>query len=272
MIFSQKQRTIFTVNLSNQFSVLFKKEDNSRSFSPPLSAENEYDFDQHLLKEKLSEKKKFLSSIHLTPRIPSTETPLVQLPKTPKTELNTNISKDNKPMESIKTTIPTKLPASTSSASSVSASSSSVSSGGIIKKPENKASKRKSREPVKNVSQMKYSSSNERLVDSKWAVKAPTITTTSSSMNTSSSTTNATNATNERLKDVNSQSNAPTNLKQNQNTSQITNTMRKDTNNQTKASHSTSIGKSNLGKLNLSTPSTSKTKSPITFKTPTLNR
>lgn len=270
----QPKKIIFTINLSNQFSVLFKKEDNSRSFSPPLSAENEYDFDQHLLKEKLSEKKKFLSSIHLTPRIPSTETPLVQLPKTPKTELNTNSSKDNKPMESSSTTIPTKLPASKSSVSSVSAASSSASSGGIIKKPENKASKRKSREPVKNVAQVKYSSPNERLVDSKWAIKPPTITTTSSATNTSSgtNTTTTTNTTNERLKDLNSHPNVPTNLKQSQNASHIANSMRKDANNQTKASHSTSVGKSNLGKLSFLTPSTSKTKSPITFKTPTLNR
>lgn len=271
-IYIYGRANVFTVNLlSNQFSVFFKKEDNSRSFSPPLSAENEYDFDQHLLKEKLSEKKKFLSSIHLTPRIPSTETPLVQLPKTPKTELNTNLSKDNKPMESIST----KLPASTSSASSVSAASSPASSGGNIKKPENKASKRKSREPVKNVAQVKYSSPNERLVDSKWAIKAPTITTTSSATNTSSATTTTTtttNAANERVKDPNSHPNVPTNLKQNQNASHIANTMRKETNNQTKVSQSTSIGKSNLGKLSFSTPSTSKTKSPITFKTPTLNR
>lgn len=253
-------------------TVIFNKEDKSRSFSPPLSAENEYDFDQHLLKEKLSEKKKFLSSIHLTPRIPSsTETPLVQLPKTQKTELIMNLSKDNKPIESNSIVTSIKLPISSSSSSSSPSSSSSSSASlsvGIIKKPENKASKRKSREPVKNVAKVKCSSPSERLLESKWETKLSPITYSAGITNsTSTALTSSTTTMYERLKDVaHSQS---VNLKQN--SSQLENAAPKDKNN-SKPTQSTSLttnlGKSNLSKTNLSTPSTSKTKSPITFKTP----
>lgn len=156
--------------------LLFNKDEKAKSLSPPLSAENEYDFDQHLLKEKLSEKKKFLSSIDLTPRIPSTDSPLVQLPKMPKTEqksettLPTNLSKDKDANSKTPTTnSTTALSSSRPSVSSSSSSSNADKQTAVgIKKPENKTSKRKSREPVKNVAKIKCVSPNERIFDMKW--------------------------------------------------------------------------------------------------------
>lgn len=193
--------------------LLFNKEEKAKSLSPPLSAENEYDFDQHLLKEKLSEKKKFLSSIHLTPRIPSTDSPLVQLPKMPKTEqksdtatLPTNLSKDKDNKASVTNASTPNRPIVSSSSSSNSSSSSSSnsnsnSSGGgggggaggsadkqFIKKPENKTSKRKSREPVKNVTKIKCVSPSEQTIELKWDPMKSSI----SSMSPSSSAATAT--------------------------------------------------------------------------------
>lgn len=163
--------------------ILLHKEEKAKSLSPPLSAECEYDFDQHLLKEKLSEKKKFLSSIHLTPRIPSTESASVQSPKMPKIEQkpdtpqSTNSSKDIKSVTN--STPPTKTPATTAQEPIVK---------NYAKKPENKASKRKSREPVKNVAKVKcLMAVHEGSVDVHMELPKPTIVPKSNSSITSSS-------------------------------------------------------------------------------------
>lgn len=128
--------------------LLFNKDDKAKSLSPPLSAENEYDFDQHLLKEQLSEKKKFLKSIHLRPRIPN-DSPLVQLPKMPKSDSKaqdpaplTNSSKDSR-LSLANSITSIKSPASSSNQSP------------SMRLPEAKASKRKSREPIKNVAKVR---------------------------------------------------------------------------------------------------------------------
>lgn len=127
--------------------LLFNKDEKAKSLSPPLSAENEYDFDQHLLKEQLSEKKKFLKSIHLRPRIPN-DSPLVQLPKMPKSDSKadpaplTNSSKDSR-LSLANSITSIKSPASSSNQSP------------SMRLPEAKASKRKSREPIKNVAKVR---------------------------------------------------------------------------------------------------------------------
>lgn len=205
---------------------LFHKEEKAKSLSPPLSAECEYDFDQHLLKEKLSEKKKFLSSIHLTPRVPTTESPSVQLPKLPtkvdqKTDTSQviNLSKDTK---SVTTN-------SNASIKTPATSTQFASDKLQIKKPENKASKRKSREPVKNVAKIKcLTPSSDRSGDSKSEPsKSPNVSSgvavsssasSSTSSPSSSSATSTSNAQNdrrmmERLVDEMSQQNK-NNLKQ----------------------------------------------------------
>lgn len=169
--------------------LLFNKEEKAKSLSPPLSAENEYDFDQHLKKEQASEKEqlktKFLSLVHLTPRAHSTDSPLVQLPKMPKTEqksettLPTNLSKDkDNSKASVTSACTPNQPVVSSSSSCNSSSSSGSGSSGcssstgtdkqLIKKPENKTSKRKSGFPVKNVTKIKCVSPSDQSADSKW--------------------------------------------------------------------------------------------------------
>lgn len=135
--------------------LLFNKDEKAKSLSPPLSAENVYDFDQHLLKEqlseKLSEKKQFMKKIQLQP---STNSPSVQLPKMPKNDSKgetmpvANLSKDNK-------TTSTSLANCIASIKSPASSSNQLIDKQPIKRPEIKASKRKSREPVKNITKLK---------------------------------------------------------------------------------------------------------------------
>lgn len=163
--------------------LLFNKEETAKSLSPPISAENEYDFDQHLLKEEFSTKKDFFEKIHLKPR---TDSPLVQLPKMPKTEQKsdttiqtTNLSskdKDTSKPSSAATSTTTATTPSVSSFRSPSVSSSKNFSAKLAahiandeaRRAENKTSKRKSREPVKNVTKAKSASPNEHAIDIKW--------------------------------------------------------------------------------------------------------
>lgn len=195
--------------------LLFNKEEKAKSLSPPLSAENEYDFDQHLKKEQASEKEQlktqFLSLVHLTPRAHSTDSPLVQLPKMPKTEqksettLPTNLSKDKDNSKASVTSASTPNQPVVSSSSNCNSSSSSSGSSGctsstgtdkqLIKKTENKTSKRKSGFPVKNVAKIKCVSPSDQSADSKWDPMKSNISSVSPSspaaIASSSSTSNA---------------------------------------------------------------------------------
>lgn len=131
--------------------LLFNKNEKATSLSPPLSAENEYDFDQHLMKEQLSEKKKFLKSFHLRPCIPiptSNDQPVVQLPKMPKSDSKADLSPTTNPSKDSKILL-------ASSMATIRSPASSSSQSPTMKRPEVKASKRKSREPVKNIAKVR---------------------------------------------------------------------------------------------------------------------
>lgn len=134
------------------------------------NAEDEYDFDQHLLEEKLTEKNKFLKSIHLAPRTaaemlesksPSKNEPKPDQPtdsskdvKSPTPAVNTNASSVPTPIST-----PTAPKGRTSSPQTTLPSPIDVDKD-HIRHLEQKASKRKSREPIKNVPSFKRPDSN----------------------------------------------------------------------------------------------------------------
>lgn len=254
--------------------LLFNKDEKAKSLSPPLSAENEYDFDQHLLKEEYSTKKDFFEKIHLKPRIPSTDSPLVQLPKMPKTEqkseLPTNLPKDkdnNKPS-------PTTTNASVSSINrpSVSSSSSGSIDKQLVKKSENKTSKRKSREPVKNVAKVKCASPNDRTIDTKWD---PVKSTIISSVSPSSPISTATTSNSSSNSSSTSTSNNSDRLRRLQEApaiaARILGAISQQNKNHLKSIQATSsTTKSNQTSSSTSTPSNASTKS--VFKTPSSSK
>lgn len=275
--------------------LLFNKDENTKSLSPPLSAENEYDFDQHLLQEEFHEKKKdFFEKIHLKPR---TDSPLVQSPKMPKIQqksdlsiLPTNLSKDKDNNKTTATTTTTttsstnnaassstrpstvsssSMPSSSSSSSTSSSLASSSGSAGIGKRPE-KTSKRKSREPVKNVPKAKCASPNERIIDTKWdPVKSTIISTISPSSPVSTATTSRPSGSNNNNGSSSSSSGSINQAKVAARLlSQISNQHKnhqKSIQNSSTSSLSTNI-KSNQASSSKFTPSTKSV-----FKTPLLN-
>lgn len=125
------------------------------------SAESEYDFDQHLLEVKLSEKNEFLNSFNLTPRSAG-ESQNSKPTKNDETKTSPPSAeqKDGKgttpsPPSTLKKDpiSPSTLKKEPASPNTQHESISNDASGD--KRSENKASKRKSREPVKNVPKSK---------------------------------------------------------------------------------------------------------------------
>lgn len=146
------------------------------------SAEAEYDFDQHLLEEKLTEKNQFLKSIHLAPRTAAEMQATKSPSKTePKNDQPTDLSKDVKPSTPSVTASsapPTKNSASASTSPPTTRTTSPQTHTHIhvdretLRRPENKASKRKSREPVKNVTKLKCPPPTPSGSDSHWPPSA----------------------------------------------------------------------------------------------------
>lgn len=147
------------------------------------SAEAEYDFDQHLLEEKLTEKNQFLKSIHLAPRT-AAEMQATKSPSKiePKNDQPTDLSKDVKPSTPSVTTSsapPTKnVPSASTSPTTRTTSPQTHTLINVdrdaLRRPENKASKRKSREPVKNVTKLKCPPPTSSGNDSHWPPSAAT--------------------------------------------------------------------------------------------------
>lgn len=126
------------------------------------NAEAEYDFDQHLLEEKLTEKNQFLKSIHLAPRtaaeMQDTKSPSKIEPKNDQPTDSTKDVKPSTPSVSAGSAPSTKnpSPASTSPTARTSSPQAPIDvDKDPLRRPEIKASKRKSREPVKNVTKLK---------------------------------------------------------------------------------------------------------------------
>lgn len=145
------------------------KEKDTKSKSP-TNPESEYDFDQHLLEVKMSEKNQFLNSFNLKPSA-STESQQQKSTKNDtKTEQTTDTAaKENKTLSPSTSKKETQSINQNTSDSNIDASNSSINDA---KRLENKTSKRKSREPVKNIMKAKCVTPNIEN-ELKWQTNSP---------------------------------------------------------------------------------------------------
>lgn len=158
---SDKGKSKFTPN----------KEKDTKSKSP-TNPESEYDFDQHLLEVKMSEKNQFLNSFNLKP---SASTESQQL-KSTKNETKADLTSDTAAKEN-KTLSPSTSTSrkDTQSVDQISSDSTIEASNSPVNDPkrlESKASKRKSREPVKNIMKAKCVTPNIEN-ELKWQTNSP---------------------------------------------------------------------------------------------------
>lgn len=145
--------------------LLSKDKDKDTKPKSSQDAEAEYDFDQHLLEEKLTEKNQFFHLIHLAPRTAAEMQATKSSSKIePKNDQPTDSSKDVKPSPPSVSTSSAPSTKNASSPASTSPNARTLSpqthtpidvDRDTLRRPESKTSKRKSREPVKNVTKLK---------------------------------------------------------------------------------------------------------------------